>query len=248
MLRVLIIDDEGAVRNVISDMIRLYIPDIVFVGEADGVATGLKAIREHLPDILLLDIKMADGTGFDLLDKLDNVNFKVIFITAYEEYAIQAFKYSAIDYILKPIDPDELAEAIRKAAGVLMQEMALRISTLKENLSPENTVKKILVKTSDNIYLLKAPDILCCESDQAYTRIYLTGQSPILVSRTLREFEEMLVPAGFYRVHKSFLINLNRIDHFEKADGGMVVMQNGFRVPVSSRKKEQFLNMLENLA
>jgi two-component system LytT family response regulator len=244
LYRILIIDDERAIRSVIKDIITKYIPGSDEIREADGVITGWEAIRDFSPDIVLLDIRMADGTGFDLLNKCDQIGFKVIFTTAFEEFAIRAFKYSAIDYILKPIDPDELANAIHKAGRLLQQEMAQRLGALRENLDPDNIHKKILLKTAENIYLVKIDDLVCCESDQVYTRLYLSDGKMIMVSRSLKEFEEMLVPAGFFRIHKSYMINMDQIDHFEKADGGFVVMRNGMRVPVASRKREQFLQMI----
>ncbi len=246
MYRILIIDDEHAVRSVTGGIISKYVPGTEIVGEAESVSSGLKAIHELNPDIVLLDIRMSDGTGFELLNKLDHISFKVIFITAYEEYAVQAFKYSAIDYILKPIDPEELIIALAKGREILQQEMIQRLNILHENLDPENHLKKILVKTSNNIYLVKTDELVCCESDQSYSRIHLVDGKMIMVSRSLKDFEDMLHPAGFFRIHKSYLINLQLIDHFEKADGGFVVMCNGMKVPVASRKRDQFLQVLEN--
>lgn len=247
MYRILVIDDEQSVRGVIKDIIQLYIPNAQVVGEANSVITGMKAIHDADPDIVLLDIHLDDGTGFDLLNKIEKIAFKVIFITAYEEFALRAFKFSAVDYILKPVDPEELLSAIQKAGEILQHEMDLRLGILKNNMAKESPCKKILLKTSDNIYLVKTEDILYMESDQGYTRIYLENMTMILVSRNLGEFEEMLHPAGFFRVHKSYLVNLDKISHFEKADGGFVIMSNGLRVPVASRKREKFLQVIENL-
>lgn len=247
MHRILIIDDESAVRNVTRHIIESYVPDCKVVGEADSVGSGYSAIRELCPDIILLDIRMGDGTGFDLLKRFEDISFKIIFITAYEEYAILAIKFSAMDYLLKPISPDDLINAIRKAQGIMQQEMAQQLYALKENLDPETVQRKILVKTFDNIYIIKLNELVCCESDQAYCRLHLKNGNTILASRQLKEFEEMLTPAGFFRIHKSFVINLNAVDHFEKADGGFVVLENGMRVPVASRKREQFLKIIENM-
>lgn len=224
MYRILVIDDEQAIRSMLMDIITMFIPEAVIAGEAESVASGLKAIRETRPDIVLLDIRMADGTGFDLLNRLDYISFKVIFITAYEEYAIRAFKYSAIDYILKPFDPEELISAVQKAINLAQQEMVQRLEVLKENLSSDHHHKKIIIRTAENIYLVKIEDLVCLESDQAYTKIYLADTKTIFVSRSLREFEDLLEPSGFFRVHKSFLINLEKISHVEKSDGGLIVM------------------------
>jgi two-component system LytT family response regulator len=247
LLRVLIIDDERAVRAVIREIVRQFIPQAEIVGEADGVASGFDGIHEFQPDIVLLDIHLMDGTGFDLLARVDDISFKVIFISAYEKYAVEAFKYSAVDYILKPIDPEELQAAVIKAGNQLQKDMVYQLNALRENLNPENNHKKILLKTLDNIFLVRINDIICCESDQVYTRLFLEPDRMIMVSRQLKEFEEMFRNAGFFRVHKSYLINMHCLDHYERSSGGFAVMNNGMKIPVASRKRDQFLKLIENL-
>jgi two-component system, LytTR family, response regulator len=245
MNRILIIDDEEAVRSLLRRILSIRITAEGMIDEAGSISSALEKIQEFKPDIVLLDIRLSDGTGFDLLKRLENISFKVIFVTAFEKYAIQAFKYSAVDYILKPIDPDELLQAIAKAGEIIQHEEVQRLNTLWENLAPENPHKKILVRTSDNIYLVKTDELLCCESDRSYTRLHLLDGKVILVSRSLKEFEEMLSPIGFFRTHKSYLINIQLIDHLEKAGGGFVVMKSGMKLPLASRKRDQFMQMLE---
>ena len=249
MLRTLIIDDEAHVRKTLSNMIREECNDITLITPADGVQSGLKAIDRENPDLVLLDIKMDDGTGFDLLKQAEPINFKLIFITAYDQYAVQAFKFSAVDHLLKPVDPEELVNAINKARESIEYDFSTNLKVLGENLDTKDVKeKKIILRTSDTIHLVKVKNISYCESDQSYTTFYLKSGQKIVVSKTLREFEDMLKDSGFFRVHKSFLVNISTIERFEKADGGFLVMENEDRVPVSSRKKEELMQLFEKLA
>ncbi|MEZ5196994.1 MAG: LytTR family DNA-binding domain-containing protein [Bacteroidales bacterium] len=191
---------------------------------------------------------MDDGTGFDLLDNLRPIDFKVIFITAYDQYAIRAFRFSAIDYLLKPLDPDELVQAVEKADQIIQKDFNTQLDNLKEQLSPDNKAnKKIIIKTFDNIHLVPVNEILFCESDGNYVSIHLINQSKILVSSSLKDYEEILGDSGFYRVHKTYLINIRYIRRFEKAEGGSVVLENEIKIPVASRKREHLLEMFERL-
>nr|NQU90820.1 response regulator transcription factor [Bacteroidota bacterium] len=249
MLRTLIIDDESHIRVTLSRFLAKYCPQVKLVGEATSVASGLEAIKEHNPGLILLDIKMADGTGFDLLHALDQIDFKVIFVTAHENYAIQAFKYSAVDFLLKPVNPHELAEAVRRAAEVRQSDYNTRLQALEDNFkSNEPHRKKIILKTQENIHLMDIQDIVFCESDGCYTRIYTKDKNKILISKLLKEYDELLQGAGFYRVHKSYLINLRHIKRFEKQDGGNIVLTNEHKLPVASRKKEELLELFEKLS
>ncbi|MCX6233138.1 MAG: LytTR family DNA-binding domain-containing protein [Bacteroidetes bacterium] len=249
MLRTIIIDDEALVRDTLSKLLHACCPNVKIIGLADGVESGIATIRKHHPDLVLLDIKMDDGTGFDLLKAMEPVNFKVIFITAYEQFAVKAFKFSALDYLLKPIDPEELTEAVNRAEQVRQQEFHTQLNTLEENLaSQSNKNRKIILKTSDNIYLIRVQDISYIESDGSYAFVYLHNGNRILVSRNLKEFEELLIDHGFYRVHKSFLINLTHIARFEKGEGGYLILDNESKVPVASRKREELLEMFSRLS
>ncbi len=248
MLRTLIIDDEPHVRKTLARMVKEECSNVTLLRSAGGVISGLKAIDEQHPDLVLLDIKMDDGTGFDLLKKAEPINFKVIFITAFDQYAIQAFKFSAIDYLLKPIDPEDLVDAVNRAEQMVHQDFTTQLKVLSENLQTQDTKgKKIILRTSETVHLVKVSDISYCESDISYTYFYLTDGKKILVSNTLREYEDLLKEYGFFRVHKSFLVNLLAISKFEKADGGYLVMENDDRVPVSSRKRDQLLEMFDRI-
>jgi two-component system LytT family response regulator len=248
MLRTIIIDDEAHVRESLNEMLKTHCPDVKVVGREEGVKSGVESIMKHHPDLILLDIKMKDGTGFDLLEQIENIDFKIIFITAYNQYAIKAIKFSALDYLLKPVDSTELQEAVNKAQSITQKEVSAQLSTLATNLQTDDRSKKrIILKTFDNIFLVKVRDIVYIESDGRYSTIYLESGEKVIVSTTLKFYHELLKDFGFYRVHKSFLINLGHIQRFEKAEGGYVVLNGGGRVPVASRKREELLELFDKL-
>ncbi|MCD4731133.1 MAG: LytTR family DNA-binding domain-containing protein [Bacteroidales bacterium] len=249
MLRTIIIDDEVHVRDTLVSMLNDYCPQVKIVGEANSVESGFRTIRNKIPDLILLDIKMDDGTGFDLLQRFDSIKFKIIFITAYEKHAIEAFKFSAVDYLMKPVNPEKLAEAIVRAEKLVQQTFVKQLDALKENMNPLNTQnKKIVVKTLDNIYLLNTRDIIHCQSDDCYTVIESAGEEKVVVSKVLKEYDELLTNHGFFRVHRSHLVNLQHIKRFEKQEGGYVVMSNDQKIPVSSRARERLLELFANIA
>lgn len=248
MLRTLIIDDESHIRVTLNRFIQKYCPQAMVAGEANSVKTGIEAIKKYNPDLVLLDIKMGDGTGFDLLNALDQINFKLIFVTAFEKFAVQAFKYSAVDFLLKPVNPNELAEAVERVSEIRQSDLHIRLKALGENFeTSEPNKKKIILKTQENIYLTEVANIIFCESDGCYTRIYTNNGEKILISKPLKEYDELLRDAGFFRVHKSYLINLRHIKRFEKTEGGSIVLSNGHKLPVAMRKKEELLDLFEHL-
>ena len=248
MIRVVIIDDEDLVRVLLRDILKFRCPEVEIVGEASGIKSGLEVLGKVRPDLVLLDVKLEDGTGFELLQQCSGVDFKVIFITAFEEYALKAIRLSAVDYILKPIAPDELKNAIEKASLMLIADQEQKLKTLVSNLgNATNGNKKIVLKTHDKFHFIPVNEIYYCESDSSYTKFYLQDGNEIMVSRTLKEFEEILMDHGFYRTHKSFLINLKHIRAFQKSDGGYIIMVNNSRIPLSDKKKEEFLRLMENM-
>lgn len=251
MIRCAIIDDESKARETLYEMLKLYCSNVEVIGEAKDVTSGYELINRTEPELVLLDIKMPDGSGFDLLNMFDEINFKVIFITAHEEYAIKAFKFSALDYLLKPIDPTELEEAIEKIedAADSADFTDKQFSTFKENYYQQAPLedKKIILKTQENIYVIDLKDVVRCKSEKNYTYFYFNNREKIVVSKTLKDYEEMLGDFGFMRVHRSHLINLKYIDRFEKMDGGMIIMSDGSKVEVSHRKKDQLLSYIMGL-
>jgi two-component system LytT family response regulator len=248
MITVIIVDDEKLIREMIAGILESECRDVSVIAHSDSVESAYSAIKTLKPDLVLLDIKMADGTGFDLLEKFDTINFKVIFVTAFEEYAIQAFEFSAIDYVLKPVRPENLVQAIRKAEHSIQAELSLKLNTLLSNLSTSsNDEKKLVLKTSENIHIVNINNIVRLESDQNYSVIHMLDGRKIMVSKTLGDYDELLKQEDFFRAHKSHLINLKQIKRYEKVNGGSLVMSNGSHIPVASRKKEQLLGIFERM-
>lgn len=246
MIRTLVIDDEKNVRLRITDMIRENFPQISVVGEAEGVKSGLEAIKKLDPELLLLDIQMEDGNAFDLLGNLDSINFKIIFITAYQEYAIKAIKFSALDYLLKPVSVDDLRTALRKAEEQILAELKLQLSNLQNNLQTSRS-KTLALRTSEKIYLLEINNIIRCEADRNYTYFFVQEQKKHIVSQPMKEFEDLLKEFGFIRIHRSHLINIAYIESFDKSDGGYIILKDKTEIPVSRRKKNEILEIFAKL-
>ncbi len=201
MIKAIIVDDEANNQELISNLLSSYAENIQVVKTANSVETAYQAINEYQPDLIFLDIQMPDGTGFDLLKKFDKINFKVIFVTAHQEYAIEAFKYSALDYLLKPLSPANLIAAVKKVEESFnSEELNLKLKTLLSNISePFKNKKKIVLKTMERIYSVDINDIMRFESDGGYTKVYLLDGKRIMVSRTMKEFDDLLTDVGFLR-------------------------------------------------
>ena len=244
-----VVDDEQNSRDIISKIINDNFDNIV-INTAKNVESGICLINDYNPDIVFLDIDMPDGTGFDLLKKINSHNFKLIFITAFQEHAIKAIKFSAIDYILKPVNADELIEAVNKAVEEIdneanQQKITAFLSNI-ENLS--HKPKKLVLNTSDNIYVINIEDIIRCKSENHYTTFYLNNGKKITMSKTLKEYDNLLSENGFVRVHRSHLVNINYIERFDKKNTGNIFMKDNSTVPVSVRKREQLVQMLNKLS
>ena len=249
MIKAIVIDDEKLTREMLASIIKNQCSDVEVIAQADDVKSGLEQIKLHNPDLVLLDIKLPDGTGFDIIKQLGKINFMLIFITAYEEYAIQAFKCSALDYILKPVNTIELIDAINKCREtyenkILTQKLSVFLSNMDSNSKED---KKIVLKTAESVNIVKVVDIVRCESYKSYTQFFLTGSKKHIVSRTLKDYDELLTEYGFFRSHQSHLVNINFIESFEKSQGGYILMSDGSQVPVSQRKREDLLKLFEEM-
>jgi two-component system, LytTR family, response regulator len=245
MLSIAIIDDEKKARDTIRNILNLSPMPLEIKGEAASVNEGFGLINKDNPNLVLLDINLPDGTGFDLLKKFDSIHFKVIFITAYEEYAVKAFKFSALDYILKPFQAGELLQAIEKAGEAIETERTeLKFKTFLSNL---DKLKKIVLRTAESLHIVNLNDIIRLEADVNYTRFFLANGNKLLVSRPLKEYDELLEDSGFFRSHQSHLVNLDHILRFDKTEGGHLVMDDESQVPVSSRKREALFRIFERL-
>jgi two-component system, LytTR family, response regulator len=246
-MKVLIIDNEVRLRTGLKLLLQSVNNSITAIEEADGVQSGLQAIKSFSPDIVLLDVEMDDGTGFDLLKQLNNPAFQLIFVTAHNKYAIEAFQFSAIDYLLKPVDTDALQKSIAKAfLNIKNKDLKSQIDVLLHQLAGiQSRDRKIVLKDVDNTYFIKVADILYLEAEGTYTKFFFTNAEPMLVSKNLKEYGDILEPLGFLRTHHSFLVNTDKIKLFDKTDGGVLVLDGGFTIPVSQRKKEYVMQMLE---
>jgi two-component system, LytTR family, response regulator len=248
MLRTLIIDDEPHIRETLQGLLISFCPQVKVIGQAGSVKDGEKEIRQKRPDLVLLDIKMGDGTGFDLLNRFVNIDFRIILVTAWEKYAIQAFGFSAIDYLLKPVNPEKLVEAVERAANTIQSNYNMQLKALRQNLQETGHAgKKIILRTNENIYLLDVQEIIHCYADGNYTVFETNAGEKIMVSKILKEYGDLLADSGFLRVHRSHLINLKHIRRLSKMDGGAVVMSNGIEVPVSTSGKERLLELIEEI-
>ena len=247
MIKAIIIDDIEQARITLKKDLEVYAPDVTVIGEANGVVEGAKILKKLHPDVLFLDIQMQDGSGFDLLDILDKIPFKIIFITASDAHAIKAFRYAAIDYLLKPIDPDELIASLARCREQNLNEnekYKLLNDSLKEQQKPH---ERLALHTQDKIHIVNINDIIRCESNVNYTEFFFQDGKKLLVTRTLKDFEDLLSDQGFYRVHQSFLVNTRFIKEFVKEYGGFLLMSDGSSIPVSTRKRSEVMKMLEGL-
>lgn len=247
MQKILIIDDEKPTRDFIKHMLESFKMDVQIFTDGENVKTGIEEIERIHPNLVLLDIQMPDGNGFDVLKGTQFKNFEVIFITAYQEFAIQAIKFSALDYILKPIDMDELKNSVSRALETINYKRdESQIMALNNNIQPHQK-RKLVLKTLESIHVVEIENIIRCEADKNYTSFFLANGKKIIVSKTLKDFDTMLSGYNFFRVQQSHLININYIDRYDKHDGGSVIMKDGASLPLSPAKKDQFFKLLENL-
>ena len=250
MISSVIIDDDSNIRSGMKGLLALFAPQIEIVGEAESVDAGVALIESLNPQVIFLDIQLTDGTGFDISEKINlkqiKIKFHVIFVTAHEEFAIKAFRFSALDYLLKPVDPTELKKVIEKINTTIEKNNEFsNIELLLENIKKEKSnFKRIALSNSDGIHQFEIADIIRCESDDNYTKFFIKNGRVILISKTLKEYEELLKDSGFFRVHQSHLINLNYLKTYIKKDNGIIVMQDNTTIPISQRKKEALQHIL----
>ena len=249
MTRIVIIDDEESAINNVKQIIHLSKIPVEIVGTAGSVITGQKIIEDTKPDLLLLDIELEDGTGFDLLERLNYKDFKLIFITASEEYALKAFRYSALDYIVKPINPVDLINTIKNIAySTRIENLEQQVTVLMKNLyEVDKKPQTLVLKTTEKVHIVIISEIIRCEAVGNYTTFYLNSGEKILVSYTLKEYEKLLSENNFIRVHNSHLVNISEIRKFEKHISGCLIMSDNSSVPVSTRKKESLMQLLNNI-
>lgn len=246
-LTAILVDDMPTALNMLQNDLTQFHPEIEIIGTAKSVVEASKVLRKQQPDILFLDIMLGDGTGFDVLEIHPNLSSKIIFVTASDEYAIKAFKFAAIDYVLKPYSSEDLTNAISKAKNQIKPDKE-QLTVLQQSITkPSQRPKKISLNTANKIMVVNLDDIVRCQSDNNYTEFFMNDGQKILVGKTLKYFADMLKELDFLRVHQSHLINIQFVKEFIKSDGGYLVLKNKTTVPVSVRKKNEVISVLENM-
>lgn len=245
MYHTIIIDDDQLARKGLRHILEKNFDEVQVMGEADSVTSGLALIKEYDPHLVFLDIEMPDGTGFHLLEQLSKINFKVVFTTSYSDYAITAFKYSAFDYIVKPVLVENVKSTMKRIKEIPVLSEKQRLEVLINNLSkPTSEEATIALPDINGFSIIKVKDIIRCEGERNYSRIFFSDGKSVLISRTLLEFDNLLVPLGFFRIHRSHLISLRNVNRYLKIDGGVVEMVDKTLLPVSSKFKDELLNKL----
>jgi len=244
VIKAIIIEDEEQNLERLQNLLSEHCNDINVIGDANGVKNGFELIDRLKPDLLFLDIQLTDGTGFDLLELFEIITFKVIFITAFEEYALKAFRFSALDYLLKPVDPDELVNAVNKAQRQIEPEFKIQFKNALKSIASKD-FDKIVLKDSESIYLVDLSDIIYCEADGNYTRFHFILEKPFLVSNPIKAYESFLKDSLFLRVHRSYLINLRHFKRFEKSEGGKAILSDNIEIPIASGRREELFEFIE---
>ncbi|PHR72863.1 MAG: DNA-binding response regulator [Lutibacter sp.] len=241
-MKALVVEDKEYIRKGLLNLLQLIDTNVEVIGECESVKDAVVVANSCKPELIFLDINLIDGTAFDFLDQTTNLNFKVIFITAYEEFALDALKAGAVDYLLKPVDVEELEIALEKVKNLPIAEQQKQLKTVKEVWNNEDS--KLILSLHDNFQVVDLNELLYCESDKGYTTFYCSDGKKYMVSKTLKEFEERLTSANFIRPHQSYMVNLKFIDKYEKS--GVIYLKNGKKIPVSSRKKDHFVTTFLN--
>lgn len=243
MIRALLIDDEPKNNRILKLMLEEFCPQVQIEGQADNAEDGIKLIKEMEPDLVFLDIEMPYGSGFDLLDKLKPVRFEIIFITAFNNYSLKAIKYSALDYLLKPVNIDELIAAVAKASEkVESRNVNARIENLLYNLKkPQQGLQKIALPSKEGYVFIALSDIIRCESKSGYTTFFIKDMEKIVSSKNIKEYEPLVTDDIFFRVHNSHIINLNFVKKYHKGRGGYIEMEDGTLIEVATRRKDELM-------
>jgi two-component system, LytTR family, response regulator len=247
-MKAILIDDERDALEMLEWIIKKNSPEVEIIAMCDSALDGLEKIKDLKPELVFLDIEMPQLNGFDLLERLGKYDFEVIFTTAYNQFAIKALKICALDYLLKPIDGEELKAAVKKAISRKSKVSSEQLEMLMNYFKPEKPkIRRVALTASDHLVFVDTNDIVYCESDSNYTTFFLAKGEKVMISKTLKDVEEILEGADFFRVHASYLINMKHVSKFTRGDGGYVVMSNNEHITVSRRKKEEFFEMFSKL-
>lgn len=245
MIRAILIDDESSSLEMMEWLLKTYCPQVIVEAMCDSGEKGIEAIHKFKPDLVFLDIEMPHMNGFDMLEQFDKLFFDVVFCTAYDQFAIKAFRYSALNYLLKPVDPDDLKETIRrleeKKSTPAKEQIELLIQNIRQTTRPP--LQRIALTTGDGMLFVDTYDIVYCQAESNYTCVVLAGGKKILVSKVLKDIDETLSGNDFYRVHNSYLINLNHISKFVRGEGGYVIMDDGTNIGISRSRRQEFMEL-----
>lgn len=247
MIRAVVVAGSQLTVDEVAGMLESCCPNLSLVARADGVRKGVAAVNENDPDLVIVDTTLSDGSGFDLIRHFDKPDFKIIFLSSSIDYAVDAIKFGAVDYIVKPVEAKELALAINKASDIIRFEESLHQKAIGDSLKDLAKSQRLVLKTLDQLYAVNIRDIIRIQADGNYCSFFMADGRKIVVSKTIKDFEEELLGYNFHRIHKSHIFNMNQISHFDKADGGYVVMIDGSRVPVASRKRDMLLELFKGL-
>ncbi len=244
MVHCVIVDDEVNCIEMLEWLLKTYCPNVVIDAMCDSGEKGIAAINQYKPDVVFLDIEMPKMNGFDMLEKFDKLFFDVVFTTAYNKFAIKAFRYSALNYLLKPVDPDDLKVTIKKIEDKKAAPEKAQLDLLLQNIKNiSQPVQRIALTTNDGMIFVETKDIMYCQAESNYTNVVLANKGKMLVAKTLKDIDETLSGKDFFRVHNSFLININHIKKFVRGDGGYVIMNDGTQVTISRSRREEFFDM-----
>ena len=244
MIKAIIIDDEQNCVEMLEWLLKTYCPIVTVVAMCNSGEQGIEAIMKHRPDVVFLDIEMPRMNGFDMLEKFEHLFFEVVFTTAYNKFAIKAFRYSALNYLLKPVDPDDLQTTIKrleeKKSALEKEQLRLLLENMK-NLNP--TAQRIALSTGDGLIFVNTADIMYCQAESNYTNVVMSNRNKVLIAKTLKDIDETLSGKDFFRVHNSYLINMNQIKKFVRGDGGYILMNDDTQITIARSKKEEFFEM-----
>lgn len=248
LLKVLIVDDEPSSQRVLKSYLNDYCSNINIVDMVGDVPEAVNAIRTHQPELVFLDIEMPGENGFQLLEYFDEPNFMIVFVTAYQEYALKAFRSSALDYLLKPVEIADLVQAVNKARELhqLKTNSKQQLDTLRSNLNTEQITRRLALPVSDGYIFVSVEDIICLAANGSYTTVHITEKKPLLISKKLYQLAEMITHPDMFKPHRSYLINLNHIQQYVRRDGGYIIMDNKLEVPLATGRKEDFMEMIKN--
>ena len=244
MIKAIIIDDEQNCVEMLEWLLKTYCPIVTVVAMCNSGEQGIEAIMKHRPDVVFLDIEMPRMNGFDMLEKFEHLFFEVVFTTAYNKFAIKAFRYSALNYLLKPVDPDDLQTTIKrleeKKSALEKEQLRLLLENMK-NLNP--TAQRIALSTGDGLIFVNTADIMYCQAESNYTNVVMSNRNKVLVAKTLKDIDETLSGKDFFRVHNSHLVNVQHIKQFVRSEGGYLIMEDGATVSVARNRKDEFLEL-----